>query len=100
MLMAVDLTGFFSNPIEWSMTPFQMYFGVLMWPVIFAGVVGLTWGLTKNFGSVTMMIFLIFGLFGTTNAFIQSPELSFFFSVIAVAGIAGTVLIVFIKSRR
>jgi hypothetical protein len=95
--LLINFTNFSDNPINYFMTPFTDEFGVLTWPIIFAAVIGFTYAATKNVGSVVAMIFLTFGLFGTTNAFLQTPEFTLFFSIIATAGFAGTVAVLFFK---
>lgn len=96
----MNFTNFSNNPLNWSLTPFTDIFGILFWPIIFASVIGLTYTATKNIGSVVAMIFLTFGLFGTTNAFLQTPEFTLLFSIIAAAGFAGVVAVLFFKNLR
>jgi hypothetical protein len=95
--MLINFTNFSNNPMDWFLTPFRDEFGILTWPIIFAAVIGFTYTATKNVGSVVAMIFLTFGLFGTTNAFLQTPEFTLFFSIIAAAGFAGVVAVLFFK---
>lgn len=96
-LLLINFTNFSINPINWFMTPYTDQFGELIWPIIFAAVIGFTYAGTKNIGSVVAMILLTFGLFGTSNAFLQAPEFSLFFSVIAAAGFAGVIAVLFFK---
>lgn len=96
---AFNFSHLLDGGIDWALTPFQLIVGFLMWPIFFAAMIGITYKATHNLGSVTAVIFLIFGLFGTTNAFIQVPELSLWFFWVAVVGYAGCVLSLFIKKR-
>lgn len=99
ILALINFTNFSANPINWFMTPFTDEFGALTWPIIFAAVIGFTYAATKNIGSTVALIFLTFGLFGTTNAFLQAPEFSLFFSIIAAAGFAGTIAVLFFRRK-
>lgn len=99
IVAAFNFTEFMDNPIEFSFTPIQLYLGILMWPVIFAVAIGLTYKATQNMGAVVAAIFIVFALFGSTNAFIQVPELSQWFFIVAVLGWAGVFLTIFIKKR-
>lgn len=99
IILDVDITSFLDDFVSYGLTPIQLYLGYLMWPVIFMLVIGLVYRSTHNLGSVTASIFMVFGLFGTTNGFIQAPEISLFFYLIAVLSYAGLVLTVFIKKR-
>ena len=97
LLALINFSNFSINPIKYFMTPYTDEFGELTWPIIFAAVIGFTYAATKNIGSTVAMIFLTFGLFGTTNAFLQAPEFSLFFSIIAAAGFAGTIAVLFFR---
>ena len=96
-LFSINFTNFSINPIKWLLTPYTDQFGELVWPIIFTAVIGFTYASTKNIGAVVAMILLTFGLFGTTNAFLQAPEFSLFFSIIAAMGFAGTIAVLFFK---
>ena len=97
MLLSIDFDGFANDTITWLFSVYETHLGVLVWPIIFAAVIGFTYTSTKSIGSVVAVIFLTFGLFGTANVFLQSPEFSLFFSIIAAAGFAGVVLALFLK---
>jgi len=97
--MAISFTNFSGDFINWSLTPFQTYVGFMMWPIIFTGVIGFVYVITENIGSTVAAIFIIFALFGTTNAFIQAPEFSSIFFLISALGLSGLVLTIFIKRR-
>lgn len=97
---AFNFSHLLDGGIDYTLTPFQLVVGFLLWPMIFAGIIGIVYKATHNLGSVTFVIFLIFGLFGTTNHFVQAPELSLWFFWVAVAGYAGCVLSVFLKKRH
>ena len=99
ILFAVDINDISNDIIGYSLTPIQLYLGVLMWPVILAFIIALVYRSTHNLGSVTAAIFLVFGLFGTTNGFIQTPEISLWFFIVAALGYSGTILTIFIKKR-
>jgi len=97
ILLAINFSNFSANPIEWSLYAFRVHFGMLVWPIIFTAVIGFTYGITHNLGSVVAVILLTFCLFGTTNYFLQAPEFNLFFSIIAVIGIAGMMLVLFFR---
>lgn len=97
--MAFNFSHFMNDPIDWAMTPFQLYVGVLMWPIIMAGAIGWVYRSTHNLGTTTAAIFIVFALFGSTNAFIQAPEISQWFFIVAVLGWSGVVLTLFVKKR-
>ena len=97
---AFNFSHLLDGGIDYALTPFQLVVGYLLWGIIFSGVIGIVYKATHDLGSVTAVVFLIFGLFGTTNHFVQAPELSVLFFWIAVAGYAGCVLSLFIKKRH
>ena len=75
------------------------YLGNYFWLTIFAVVIGFTYVSTKNIGSTVAVIFITFAAFGSSNVFFNAPEYSLFFSIIAIAGVAGTILSLFLKKR-
>lgn len=99
VLSGFNFSNFMNDPIDWSMTPFQLYVGVLMWPIIMAGVIGYVYRSTHHLSTTVAAIFIVFALFGSTNSFIQAPEFSQFFFMVAVLGWAGVVLTLFVKKR-
>lgn len=99
ILYDFNFTEFMADPADIAMTPFQIYVGVVMWPIIMAGVIGLVYKTTDHMSTTVAAIFIVFGLFGSTNAFIQAPEFSQWFFIVAVLGWAGVVLTLFVKKR-
>lgn len=98
-LMSINFTNFSLDFLRWSFTPYTDMLGNYFWLLVFAAVIGFTYGVTENVGSVTAAILITFACFGASNIFINEPEYSLFFSAIAITGIAGTVLMLFIKRR-
>lgn len=98
-LFAINFTNFSQDFINWTLTPFQAIVGFLIWPIIFTSVIVFIYVITENIGSTIAAIFIVFALFGTTNAFIQAPEFSSIFFIVTVAGLAGLVLTIFVKRR-
>lgn len=100
ILMDINFTNFSTDLITWSMTPYTNQLGNYVWIAIFSLVIGFTFVSTKNIGSTVAVIFITFACFGATNTFLNNPEFSLFFSVIAIAGVAGTILSLFMRNRR
>lgn len=99
ILYDFNYSNFTADPVDYAMTPFQTYVGLLMWPIIMAGVIGVVYRETDHMSTTVAAIFIVFALFGSTNAFIQSPEISQWFFIVAVLGWAGVVLTLFVKKR-
>lgn len=99
ILLRINLSEFNAGPIEWFLTPFRTYFGATVWPIIFAVAIAVVYGSTKHIGPTVAAILLVFGFFGTTNYFLQAPEFSIFFSIIAILGFAGTILALFLRKH-
>lgn len=92
----INFTYIVENFIEWAVTPFTNVFGNMFWASIFSAVIAISWIATKNLAVTLGAILLTFGIFGTTNAFLTTPEYSLFFGIVAVASIAGLMLELFI----
>ena len=99
VVASLNFTNFSTDFLNWSVTPYTNYFGNYFWLLIFAAVIGFTYVSTGNLGSTIAVIFVTFAVFGTTNVFVNEPEYSLFFSIIAIAGLAGIILTLFIKRR-
>ncbi len=102
IVMAVGKFNFsdFNNSfLNWGFEPYMVYVDDLIWPLIFLGVIGFTWSATKHVSSVLMAILLTFGAFGFKKGFLASPEISLFFSLIAVLCVAVLMLGLFLKKR-
>lgn len=77
---------------------YKLYLGNEIWVVIFGGVFGFSYVVSKrDIAVTTAAILLTFGAFGTTQTFLGQPEFSMFFSIIAIAGYAGTVMVLFVR---
>lgn len=100
ILGAIDWNAFTQNPVDWFAYPFVNVIGSSFWVALFAVVIGMAWVLSKNVTVTVAAILITFGFFGGTQYFISSPEYSLFFAVICVIGIAGTILELFISSKR
>lgn len=97
-LVAFDYDTFQANPLTWIITAFTKHLTESMvWILIFSGVIFFTYGVSRNAQATVAMIMLVFGIFGTTNYFLQSPEFSIFFEIIAIVGFAGGLIALFIK---
>lgn len=99
MLMEIfnwsDFTDDFMN--YWQ-TPFKLYLGEAIWVVLFGGVFAFSYVISKrDIAVTTAAVLLTFGVFGTTQTFLGQPEFSMFFSIVAIAGYAGTVMMLFVK---
>ena len=90
---------FQSDAIDYAMTPFQVYFGFLLWPIIFSWVIGLVYRYTHHLSTTTVAIFITFAFFGHTNQFLQVPQLSSFFFIVAVVSWSACLLTIFVKKR-
>lgn len=98
---AIDWTNFTTELIDWLIYPYTNALGNLFWPSIFAVIIAVSFVISnKNLTVVVGAILLTFGIFGTTNAFLAEPAYSLFFSVIAIAALAGTILLLLVKTRR
>jgi hypothetical protein len=94
-----DFLQFDNNVLEWSMGPYMIYFDDMIWPLIFLGVIGLTWSATKHVSSVLASILLTFGAFGFKKGFIANPDISMLFSLIAVLCVTLLLLGLFLKKK-
>ena len=99
LLFEFNFTQFMADPGDLAMTGFQLYVGVVMWPIIMAGAIGYVYRTTSHLSTTVAAIFIVFALFGSTNGFIQAPEFSQWFFIVAVLGWAGVVLTLFVKKR-
>lgn len=99
LLAEINLSEFFTDTINWMLTPFRSHLGIYIWPAIFASTVAFVYVSTKNIGSTIASILLIFGLFGSVSEFIVVPEFRLFFSFIAAAGLAGIILSLYMKKH-
>ncbi len=91
-------SNFTSDMPNFLASPFKTYIGEFFWPLVLSGVIGWVYASTKNLASTAAAIFLVFALYGTKVG-LQYPEFSMIFYIIAVAGIAGLILMLFIKYR-
>lgn len=97
-LASFNFNDFQDNVVSWIVSAYTTYLTESMvWTSIFAGVIFLTYGISKSASSVVAMSLLVFGLFGTSNYFLQAPEYNFLFSIIAAAGFAGGIMALFMK---
>jgi len=91
-------SNFTSDMPNFITSPFKAYIGEFFWPLVLSGVIGWVYATTRNLASTAAAIFLVFALYGTKTG-LQYPEFSMIFYIIAVAGIAGLILMLFIRSR-
>jgi len=87
-----------SSMPDYVISPFKTYIGELFWPLVISGIIGWVYVSTRNLAATAAVIFLAFALYGTKVG-LQYPEFSMIFYIIAIAGIAGLILTLFIKSR-
>lgn len=99
ILMAFDFENLRTDFLDYSMTPFQAFFGIWLWPIIFMWVITLVYMKTQHLSTTVFAILLTFAIWGHTNQFIQAPEFSSFFFLIAVASWAGCATTIFVKKR-
>jgi len=95
-----NYTVFSRDVPSWFMSPFTIYIDDLLWPLIFVFVIGIVHMAGGHVVSTLGAILLTFAVFGAKRGFIDNPELSLFFSVIAVACLAAIVLAMFLTRRR
>ena len=88
---------FSGNFMEFWQWPYKNALGDAFWPIIFTGVFGLAYSISKDLAVTTAAILITFGIFSTTEVFGGNPEYSLFFSIIAIAGYAGAVAAIFFK---
>ena len=98
VIMSIFNWDLFSNDfMEFWQYPYKLTLGDAFWPVVFTGVFGLAYGISRDLSVTTAAILLTFGIFSTTEVFANNPEYSLFFSIIASAGYAGAVAVLFFK---
>jgi hypothetical protein len=95
----IDFGLFQHSVLDWFLTPYKTYFDEAIWLILFACVIGLSWALSKNLTAVMTSILITFACYGATNAFLNEPQYSLFFSIIAIASMAGAIF-AFIKSMK
>ena len=100
LFFAINITDYLNDVIGWHMTPYQIYIGVLVWPIIMGVMITLVYLATQDLGAVTAIILIVFALFGTTNMFVQAEELSLLFFIFTVVCIASLFATLFIKKRH
>jgi hypothetical protein len=96
-IMAINFTNFTDDVFGWMMTPYIDQFGSAFWLVIFATVIAFTYVVTHNLTATVAAIFVTFAAFGSTSVFLGDPQYSFFFSIISMIGVAGTILVLYLK---
>ena len=98
LLTSFNWTNFSENFNEFWMTPYKLYLNEAFWPVIFTSVFGLSFVISKgNIAVTAAAVLFTFGVFGSTEAFKDSPEFSLLFGLVAIACFAGTVAMIFTK---
>lgn len=91
-------SNFSEDFMNYWQQPYKLYLGETWWIVIFGGVFGLSYIVShRDIAVTTAAVLITFGVFGTTQTFLGSPEFSLFFSIVAIAGYAGTVMVLFVK---
>lgn len=91
-------TNFTDDFMDYWQYPFKLYLGNELWVVIFGGIFGFSYVVSKrDIAVTTAAVLMTFGVFGTTQTFLGQPEFSLFFGLIAIAGFAGTVMVIFVK---
>jgi len=98
-VQAFNYTNFSRDVPTWFMGPYMLYIDDLLWPLIFVFVIGIVHMAGGHVVSTLGAILLTFAVFGAKKGFIDNPELSLFFSVIAVACTAALVLAMFLRRR-
>lgn len=92
----MNFTYIMEHFVEWATTPYRLVFGDMFWVALFSGVIAISWIISRDLAVTLGAILITFAIFGSTNAFINSGEFGLFFSIIAVASIAGLILELFI----
>ena len=97
---AFNFTEFEDGIVDWFTKPYREYFGNFTWLIIFAAVIALVYGVSQNLPATVAAICITFAVYGGTEAMLGNPEYSLFFSIIAIAGIAGLVGSMFYLVKR
>lgn len=98
VLTTFNWTNFSQDFMNFWRYPYELYLSEMFWPVIFTGVFGLSLLVSKgNIAVTTAAVLFTFGIFGSSEVFKSAPEFSLLFGLVAIAGFAGTVAMLFIK---
>jgi hypothetical protein len=98
LLEIFNFTNLTDDFMDYWQYPYKLYLGEAFWVVIFGGVIGFSYVVSKRDIAVTTAATLLtFGVFGTTQTFMGQPGFNLFFSIVAIAGYAGTVMLLFVK---
>jgi len=98
VMTVFNWTNFSEDFMNFWRYPYELYLTDAFWPVIFTSVFGLSFIISKgNLAVVTASVLFTFGIFGTTESFANAPEFSMLFGLVAIAGFAGTIALLFFK---
>ena len=99
VITVFNWSNFTTDFNEFWLQGYKQYLGDLFWPVIFVGVFGMIFVVSRDIIATTAAILFTFGVFGTSEVFTGNPEFSLMFSILAIAGFAGAVLMLFTKRK-
>ena len=95
-----DIEDFKLNLPEWGMGPYKIYVGDFVWMFLFIGIIAISWGSSVNISSTLIVILLLVAAYGTQRVFIDNSAVSLFVSLIAVIGVAVSMLGLFLTRKQ
>lgn len=98
--MAVNWTNISGNWSEWVTSAYTGVLGDWFWPLVFIGIIGYIYAINKSVTSAAVAICLVFGIFGITGIFADTPEYVLLNAGIVLAAISGAFAAIFIRKKH
>jgi hypothetical protein len=98
----VNFSNITNSWSEYALTGYTNIFGVWVYPLLFLGIVGYVYCISRSAITAAVAICLVFGVFGITGVFSYPAiaEYSMLSWVIVILSFAGLFTALFVRSRR
>jgi len=97
--MVLNGSDLIDNPLDTMMSPFTDIIGSAFW-LIPIGFIGLALYIkTRNFTATSIWLMASCSILGTSNLFVDHPEMSFLYYVVSILGLVGTVISVYLMKK-
>lgn len=100
LFLEINYTNISQDWMGFFLSPYKNILGIWMWPIVFIGLIGYVYAVQKSATAAAVMICIIFGIFGATDALANNLEFTSLSIVLSTFAIAGAFTALFMKSRR
>ena len=98
--MAVNWSNIGGNWSTWITDAYTGILGDWFWPIVFFGVIGYVYAVNKSATAAAVAICLVFGVFGVTGIFADTPEFVMINYMILIFAVSGAFTAIYMRRGR